>query len=168
MITDKQERFCMEYMACGDAAQAYTRAGYRMRGAKSQGARMLENKGIARRLHELQSAMDVKRDAERDISGIADADEILYRLTRILRGEEREQKPVTITERVPRTMPDGKIRYETKKRIEVTEVAPRISDVQRAAMLLGKQHGMFGERVTVEGAIPVIIDNVPSKGEQSK
>lgn len=158
----------MEYMACGDAAEAYRRAGYRMRGAKRQGARMLENKGIARRIKELRSAMEAKRDRDRDARDIADADEILYRLTRILRGEEREQKPVTITERVARTMPDGKVRYETKKRIEVTEVAPKISDVQRAAVLLGKQHGMFGERVTVEGAIPVIIDNVPAKGEQSK
>ncbi|MBF1706583.1 MAG: terminase small subunit [Selenomonas sp.] len=56
-----QEKFCIEFVRCGNATEAYKRAGYKARSDKVAGtaaARLLGNVGIQRRIVELQSEMD--------------------------------------------------------------------------------------------------------------
>lgn len=54
-MTDKQERFCEEYMIDLNATQAAIRAGYSPASAKTVGPRLLENVGVQNRLAQLQA-----------------------------------------------------------------------------------------------------------------
>ena len=50
----RQERFCLEYSASGNATQAAIAAGYSLKTARSQGQRLLTKADIKARLEELQ------------------------------------------------------------------------------------------------------------------
>ena len=65
-------------------------------------------------------------------AAVADAEEVLAALTRILRGEEEA----------------------------------KTSEVLRAAELLGKQYGLFGEREGAPTEAPKIVMDVPGRGEK--
>lgn len=78
-----QEKFCIEFVRCGNATEAYKRAGYKARTDKVAGtaaARLLGNVGIQRRIVELQSEMDSHK--------IMDAAERRELLTRFARDED--------------------------------------------------------------------------------
>lgn len=78
-----QEKFCIEFVRCGNATEAYKRAGYKARSDKVAGtaaARLLGNVGIQRRIVELQSEMDSHK--------IMDAAERRELLTRFARDED--------------------------------------------------------------------------------
>lgn len=74
-LTDKQKRFCEEYLVDLNATQAAIRAGYKVKTARSQGQRLLTNVDIQRYLSEL-----MKKRSER--TGI-DADTVLEELRRV-------------------------------------------------------------------------------------
>nr|DAD76712.1 MAG TPA: Terminase small subunit [Siphoviridae sp. ctQJR51]DAD76721.1 MAG TPA: Terminase small subunit [Siphoviridae sp. ctQJR51]DAF96544.1 MAG TPA: Terminase small subunit [Siphoviridae sp. ctHj524]DAF96553.1 MAG TPA: Terminase small subunit [Siphoviridae sp. ctHj524] len=65
-------------------------------------------------------------------AAVADAEEVLAALTRILRGEEEA----------------------------------KTSEVLRAAELLGKQYGLFGDREGTPTEAPKIVMDVPGRGEK--
>lgn len=78
-----QEKFCIEFVRCGNATEAYKRAGYKARSDKVAGtaaARLLGNVGIQQRIVELQSKMDSHK--------IMDAAERRELLTQFARDEE--------------------------------------------------------------------------------
>jgi len=75
MLTDKQERFCQEYIIDGNAAAAARRAGYSEKSARITGHRLLTKDDIRRRVSELQA-----KQAERcEIT----ADEVVKKLRAI-------------------------------------------------------------------------------------
>ena len=74
-MTDKQKRFCEEYLVDLNATQAAIRAGYKVKTARSQGQRLLTNVDIQRYLSEL-----MQKRSER--TGI-DADTVLEELRRV-------------------------------------------------------------------------------------
>ncbi len=53
VLTNKQERFCDEYLVDLNATQAAIRAGYSKKTANQQGPRLLVNVGIQERIQEL-------------------------------------------------------------------------------------------------------------------
>lgn len=78
-----QEKFCIEFVRCGNATEAYKRAGYKARSDKVAGtaaARLLGNVRIQQRIVELQSEMDSHK--------IMDAAERRELLTRFARDED--------------------------------------------------------------------------------
>lgn len=160
MLTDKQERFCKEYIIDCNATQAYIRAGYSPKGADKLASRLMGNDGVRARVIELM--------AEKDAALIANADEVLRTLTSILRREQFEEVVVTLSERTPTVGENGKVRYSTIEHVKVVNTKPRLSDVNRAAELLGKRYGLFTDNVSVDMATPVIIDNVPQSLHQPK
>ena len=54
-MTDKQARFCEEYMVDLNATQAAIRAGYSPASAKTVGPRLLENVGVQKFIAQLQA-----------------------------------------------------------------------------------------------------------------
>ncbi len=88
---------------------------------------------------------------------IASENEVLEVLTRILRREETEDSLVKLREETKTTAEDGKTFTERCERVEVVKLRPRLSDVTRAAELIGKHYGMFGERIEGSIALPLII-----------
>lgn len=65
-LTDKQERFCLEYLVDLNATQAAIRAGYAESGASVEGTRLLGNAKVSDRVAELQAerVARVKIDAD--------------------------------------------------------------------------------------------------------
>lgn len=78
-LTDKQKRFCDEYLCDMNATQAAIRAGYSKRTAYRTGADNLKKLQI-------RAYID-KRMAEKDAELIATQNEVLQYLTSVMRGE---------------------------------------------------------------------------------
>lgn len=87
-LTHKQRLFADEYIKSGNATQSYIKAGYRVKSEKVAGVNANRMLGNAR----VKSYIDAKM-AEIESHKIADAKEVLQYLTRVLRGEEKEEIP---------------------------------------------------------------------------
>lgn len=136
-ITEKQKKFCDEYLVDMNATQAAIRAGYSERTAKAQGSRLLTNVNVKAYLDMMIEEVHTEK--------IADAEEVMKYLTSVLRGEECEE--VVVVE----GRGDGMS--------VATTVTKDISakDRLKAAELLGKRYSLFNEKVDINGAIPVVI-----------
>lgn len=143
MLTPKQERFVCEYLKDLNATQAAIRAGYSENSAGQIGAENLRKPAI-------KEAIDAKLE-EMNNSAIADANETLEYLSRVLRGEEVDE--------VLRLSGSG----------EQSKTALRVAakDRMRAAELLGKYYGLFVDRTAVTGDmdLSVSIDYGDDAGE---
>ncbi len=124
-MTEKQKRFCDEYLKDLNATQAAIRAGYSKKCAKQTGQRML-------------TYADVKEYIDKQVDGlhkesIAEADEVLRYFTSVMRGESRSQIVIATTygsERINKP-PDEKERL-------------------KAAEMLGKYHTLFTDKQKID------------------
>jgi|GEM_PF-1281372 len=94
---------------------------------------------------------------EEEKKPIADKQEVLETLTRILRREETEDSIVKLREETKTTEDDGRTFVDRSERVQIVKVRPRLADTIRAAELLGKAQGMFGDRVTASIELPLCI-----------
>lgn len=118
-LTEKQKRFIDYYVETANATESAKRAGYSSKTAKNIGAENLTklNFFIQERLKQLED------------NRIASQEEVLQYLTKVMRGEEKDQFGL-----------DASLQDRTK-----------------CAELLGKRYGTFKEKVDVIGNIPVVI-----------
>lgn len=65
-LTDKQERFCEEYVIDLNATQSAIRAGYSESGARTEGARLLANANIQERISELKKEISERNNISID------------------------------------------------------------------------------------------------------
>lgn len=93
-LTPKQKKFCDYYIQTGNATEACRKAGYKGDNLNRIATENLSKLVIKQYLEKRMSGMDSKR--------IATADEVLEILTRVLRGEEKDQfgLEVSIADRV--------------------------------------------------------------------
>ena len=125
-LTEKQKRFCDEYLIDCNAKQAAIRAGYSPKTAYSIGNENLNKPELLNYIREQLKGLH--RDK------IADAEEVLEYLTSVMRGDKKELIPISND--------SGEI-----ENIE-REIATR--DKLKAAELLGKRYGVFKDSVKVE------------------
>lgn len=120
-LTEKQKRFIDYYVETANATESAKRAGYSSKTAKNIGAENLTklNYFIQERLQQLED------------NRIASQEEVLQYLTKVMRGEEKDQFGL-----------DASLQDRTK-----------------CAELLGKRYGTFKEKVEVAGNIPVVIQD---------
>jgi phage terminase small subunit len=120
-LTEKQKRFIDYYVETANATESAKRAGYSSKTAKNIGAENLTklNYFIQERLQQLKD------------NRIASQEEVLQYLTKVMRGEEKDQFGL-----------DASLQDRTK-----------------CAELLGKRYGTFKEKVDVTGNIPVVIQD---------
>lgn len=118
-LTEKQKRFIDYYIETANATESAKKAGYSSKTAKNIGAENLTklNFFIQKKLEEKESQR------------IASQDEVLQYLTKVMRGEEKDQFGL-----------DASLQDRTK-----------------CAELLGKRYGTFKDKVNVGGAVPVVI-----------
>lgn len=102
-------------------------------------------------------AADAETAAKLAGDGIADEREVLETLTRILRREATEDTVVKLRTESRSTDEYGEAVVERGEKVEIVKTRPRLADVTRAAELVGKYHGMFGERLEGSIALPLII-----------
>lgn len=140
-MTDKQKRFCDEYLIDLNATQAAIRAGYSEKTARAVASENLTKPYI-------KSYID-ERMAEKEKMLIASQDEVLRYLTSVLRGESQS------TEIVVEGIGDGCSEARTIQK------EPSEKDRLKAAELLGKRYGLYTEKVDVDASVGVtIIDDL--------
>ncbi|WP_308575523.1 terminase small subunit [uncultured Fusobacterium sp.] len=120
-LTPKQKAFCEFYIETGNQTEAAIKAGYSKKTARVIGQENLLKPAIKEYLE--------KRLAEIDAKRIANADEVLEYLTKVMRGEEKDQFGLEIS----------------------------IQDRTKAAELLGKRYRLFTDKVQLGGTLPVMI-----------
>lgn len=133
-LTIKQEAFCLEYAASGNATEAYKKA-YGAKddnAAAANAARLIRNDKVQIRLQELAEKVATPK--------IANIQEIQEFLTAVMRQEKKEEEIVVAGDFA-----------ETK------EKTPPISTAIKAAETLAKLQGAFRTDINITGALPVII-----------
>lgn len=132
-MTDKQKRFCDEYLIDCNATQAAIRAGYSSKTAYSIGEENLKKP-------ELKTYID-ERLEQLHSEKTADAQEVLEYLTSVMRGEHKEQTLVLCGDGMQ----------------EIQDIDVSAKDRIKAAELIGKRYGLFKDAVDLGGAVPVVI-----------
>lgn len=148
-LTEKQKAFCNEYLIDLNATQAAIRAGYSEKTAYCIGHENLKKPEIQEYMQELMNA----RQSEK----VASQQEVLETLTAVLRREVKEQ--VVASERHRKSYFDEEGRKVTAddELPCIVETDTRVSDVNKAAELLGKRYGLFSDKVNIEGSAKVVI-----------
>ena len=137
-LNTKLKRFSEEYVKTGNMAQSAITAGYSESYAYSQSYKLLENIGVKKYIEELMN--DLKKET------IADADEVMQYLTKVMRGEVDEPTLIGLG----------------KGEQEVVYTSPKINDKTRAAELIGRRYAIFTDKLEIDGNIGVnIIDDLP-------
>ena len=134
-MTERQERFCQEFVATGNATQSAISAGYSERSARAVSCRLLTNANVQNRIKELSG--EIKNDK------IADAREMQSILTSIVRGESDEE--VIVVEGIG----DGCSEAVTKKK------KPSQSDRIKAMQLLARMQGVLDNNMTLNVVVPI-------------
>lgn len=138
-LTEKQKRFCEEYLIDCNATQAAIRAGYSKKTAKVIGNENLTKPYIKSYIDQQLELISSKQ--------IASAEEVMKYLTSVLRGETKSE--VVVVEGTG----DGCSEARTMDK------APDERERLKAAELLGKRYGIFTDKLNMVGAIPVVISD---------
>ncbi|BBK61863.1 terminase small subunit [Amedibacterium intestinale] len=136
-MTNKQKRFCDEYLIDLNATQSAIRAGYSPKTARFIGQENLTKPNIKAYIEE--------RMAEKEKELIASQDEVLRYLTSVMRGQSESE--IVVVEGCG----DG-----VSQAVKVKK-APDERERLKAGELLAKRYGILSDKVNIEGAIPVVI-----------
>jgi phage terminase small subunit len=124
-MNEKQKAFADYYIETLNATESAKRAGYSAKTAEAQGSRLLTNVKVKTYIQERLNSKEKER--------IASQDEVLERLTAIMRGEVKDQ-----------------MGFETP-----------VKEMVNAAKLLGQRYKLFTEKIEHDGAAPVkIVDDI--------
>lgn len=132
-MTEKQKRFCDEYLVDCNATQAAIRAGYSQKTAYAIGLNNLKKPEIREYIDEQLKQLHS--------DNIADAEEVMSYLSSVMRGEYKEQ--------TMRLVGDGVQ--------EIADIDVSAKERLKAAELIGKRYGLFKENIDLAGTVPVVI-----------
>ena len=135
-MTQKQRRFCDEYLIDCNATQAAIRAGYSKRTAYAIGEQNLKKL-------ELKNYIDEKLE-EISSQKTADAKEVVEYLTSVMRGEQKEE--------TLKLCGDG---CQT-----IVNIGTSVKERLKAAELIGKKYGIFINKVDMPYAPVIIVDDL--------
>lgn len=125
VLTPKQKAFADYFIELGNATEAAIRAGYNKKTARQIGSMNLTKVDIKQYIDERLAKIEDER--------IAKGEEVLQYLTKVMRGEEKDQFGL-----------DASLQDRTK-----------------AAELLGKRYRLFTEKIEVDGVQQVqIVDDI--------
>ena len=139
-MTEKQKRFCDEYLIDLNASQAAIRAGYSSKYANTNASILLKITTIKDFL--------AQRMAEKESQLIADQDEVLKYLTSVMRGQSRSS--IVVVESTGDFMSAAR----------EMEKAPDEKERLKAAELLGKRYGLYTDKVNqvVDTDLNITVD----------
>ena len=124
-MTDKQKRFCDEYLKDLNATKAAIRAGYSKKYAHTNASKLLQNTTVKEYIGEQLDKMHSE--------SIAQSDEVLRYLTAVMRGESRSQVVIA-----------------TPMGAERVDKPPEEKDRLKAADMLGKYYALYTDKSKVD------------------
>lgn len=129
LMSEKQKAFCDHYIATLNATEAARLAGYSEKSARAQGCENLTKPNIKEYIELRLAELEEKR--------VASAEEVLQYLTRVMRGEEKDQFDL-----------DASLQERTK-----------------AAELLGKRYRLFVDKQEIDAKVePItILNDIPRR-----
>jgi phage terminase small subunit len=142
-LNERQKRFADYYIENPVLIDAYKNAGYAVKNpnvAYTSASKLL-------RIPKVKSYID-SRLKKQDDARIASAEEVLQYLTKVVRGELKEE--TVAVENVGD--------FKSKARIVEKQVTPK--DRNKAAELLAKRYGLLIDNVKINEDKPNIIDNI--------
>lgn len=173
-LTDRQRRFCQEYLTDLNGTQAATRAGYSAKTANEQAARLLANVSVRAEIERLQE----ERAARTGVT----TDRVVQELAKVAFSDPRKMFRPDGTMKSPAEWDDETAAViaglETEEEVRTnaslqTQTVTRTKKLKRldkltALELLGKHLGMFKERVEVSGpgGGPIPIEEVVVRTRQ--
>lgn len=154
-MTEKQKRFCDEYLIDCNATRAYREAYPNCKKNSSADAAARKLLGNTRIREYIEKRLEEKEDTL-----VAKQDEVLQTLTRVLRRQEMDTVVVTCKERSSRYDENGKKVIIEKEVPQLVRVPTKVSDLNKAAELLGKRYGLYTEKVDLDAdtSITVCVD----------
>lgn len=148
-MTDKERRFCDEYLIDGNATQAALRAGYSACTA-TNASRWLDPNSTKKYKPEVDEYIKAALEQLHN-EKTADAREVMEYLSAVMRGEHKEQALALAGEGTQ----------------EIVDIDVSARERLKAAELLGKRYGLFKDGISLEGSVPVIIrDDLGDTDEQ--
>lgn len=126
-LTDKQQRFCEEYLIDLNATQAAVRAGYSEKTANREGSRLLSKVDIQEQIFALRANISDKL-----------ALNVEWVLTRLKEISDRcvQAEPVMVRNSEGELVPSGEYKFDS-------------AGANKATELIGKHLGMFGDKLDV-------------------
>lgn len=154
-VTEKQKRFCDEYLIDCNATRAYREAYPNCKKNSSADAAARKLLGNTRIREYIEKRLEEKEDTL-----VAKQDEVLQTLTRVLRRQEMDTVVVTCKERSSGYDENGKKVIIEKEVPQLVRVPTKVSDLNKAAELLGKRYGLYTEKVDLDAdtSITVCVD----------
>lgn len=144
-MTDKQRKFCDEYLIDCNATRAYRKAYPNVKKDSSAAVCAAKLLRIAKVQEYINKQLE-KISSEK----IADAKEVMEYLTTVLRGES--QSEIVVIEGT------GDGCSDARKMNKAQDEKERL----KAAELLGKRYGLFTDKLEVDGNAKVVItDDIP-------
>lgn len=152
-LTEKQKIFVDEYLIDLNATRAYKVAYPNIKNDHSAGtlaSRLLTKVDIKAYIDEQLEKVSSRK--------IADVQEVMEYLTKVMRREMKESVVVTLTKERSEYVDtgDGKPRKKTVKEEvpQIVEIPAKLSDANKAAELLGKRYALFTDKVQAEIVVP--------------
>ena len=157
-MTARDKRFAEEFIIDLNASAAAIRAGYSPKTAKDAAAWVRDDDPQKPQV----KAMIDKLIAERSRRTGVTADRVIVELAKIAFVNAEDLIDMDEAKVLPNAKREDKAAIQgiKIKRGETTEREIKLADKTRALELLGKHLGMFTENVKVDGAVPVIHDDV--------
>ena len=147
-MTEKQKRFCDEYLVDLNATRAYMVAYPHVKNEKTAAAaasRLLRNVKVKAYIDEQLEKLHSEKTA--------DAQEVMEYLTSVMRGESQSEVVVVLG------IGDG---FSEARRVQKS---PDEKERLKAAELIGKRYGIFTDKTQLGGVSQIqIIDDIPDEG----
>lgn len=153
-LTEKQKIFVDEYLIDLNATRAYKVAYPNIKNdhsARTLASRLLTKVDIKAYIDEQLEKVSSRK--------IADVQEVMEYLTKVMRREMKESVVVTLTKERSEYVDtgDGKPRKKTVKEEvpQIVEIPAKLSDANKAAELLGKRYSLFTDKAEVNVITPI-------------
>ena len=152
-LTEKQKLFVDEYLIDLNATRAYRDIYPNCKKDSSADAAARKLLGNTRIQEYIKQQLE-KIGSEK----IADAQEVMEYLTKVMRREMKESVVVTVTKERSEYVNtgDGRPRKQTVKEEvpQIVEIPAKLSDANKAAELLGKRYSLLTDKVQAEIVVP--------------
>ena len=142
-LTPKRRAFVENYLKSWNATSAAREAGYSARSAYNQGYRLMMNDDIRAAIQERLAEMAMG------------ADEVLQRLAQIARGEWASYLRSDGSFDLERMLADGQAHLVKSVRRTPHGLALEGHDMLAALVHIAKHHGLFVDRVQMEGRVNI-------------